>query len=78
MTGEKVQCWYVVYDEQPSKNNPFRILGSRTVIVGKHPVQWAIENPNKEGITWLNFFAPVPLDVALLWPNYSDYRDGDC
>lgn len=67
-------AWFVVYDEQPSKDDPYRSDGSVVAVIGRHPVDWALNNPNKNGITWLRFFAEIPLEVALRWPNYEDYR----
>ena len=63
------QAWFVVYEV----NMDFgpRTFEGRAVIIGKHPVLWVMQDVTR---TNLRFFAEIPLDVALQWPNYADYR----
>ena len=72
-----VQAWFIVYDEVQNAEKPedrYRSVGLNAVVIGRHPVIWAVKNPNPIGITYLRFFTEIPLDVALRWPNYADYR----
>ena len=74
------RAWFIVYDEVQNAERPedrYRSVGLNAAVIGRHPVIWAVKNPNPIGITYLRFFAEIPLDVALQWPNYADYRGSE-
>ena len=61
-------AWFVVY----SVDLEDREFVGEIVVIGKHPVLWVKQDAVR---STLRFFAEIPLDVALRWPNYEDFRE---